>query len=1112
MSLTARNRVGNAMDKLKSGLAPFVYRHLARRYRVNSQYELEQFLGEPVHDTEGHIRNLDTAGLLRLMWKSWREVFQKTLGNSGRNLVGELREIRNRWAHQEPFTDNDVYRALDSAHRLLLAVSADEAAEVGKMKTQLLRTMYDDQAKEQQKDVDTSVKSPAAGRLTPWREVVSPHQDVATGRYQQAEFAADLLQVHMGEGSIEYRNPIEFFSRTYLTESLKHLLGGAIRRLTSGDGDPVVRIQTNFGGGKTHSMLALYHLFSDMPINRLPGMDTVVSNMGRIQLPSVNKAVLVGTKISPGSKSTKDGRPGIRTLWGELAWQLGHAKGGTSEARRAYELMRADDEHSTNPGDALRELLNRYSPALVLIDEWVAYARQLDDRDDLPAGRFETQFTFAQTLTESARLAKNCLVVISLPASDDPKMETEDIEVGGSQGQIALKRLGNVIGRVESSWRPASAEESFEIVRRRLFNPIGEDISAIRDKVAHAFRDYYRTNRQEFPAECTEIGYEERISATYPIHPEVLDRLYSDWSTLQNFQRTRGVLRLMATVIHRLWENNDQDPLILPAHIPLEDANVLSEFAHYLPGYWVPVIESEISGENSISHMLDGEVPNLGKYRACRRVARSIYLGSAPIPAAANRGIEARRIRLGCVIPGEPPTVFGDAIRRLAGKATYLYQDGSRYWYSTQPTVTKLAENLAADYSTDQIHEEIRVRLEKDLKDKGDFKRVHVSPSSGQDVNDDKSAGLVVLGPIHPYEKGLENTALNTAKTILEHRGDAPRMFRNTLAFLAPDGNSLQDLEDGVRKYMAWKSIVDDKEKHDLQLHQLKQAQTRQSDADNTVNTRIQETYQWILVPTQEDTNSDIKWQEMRVTTQGRLARRSSKKMTEGELLVDSFAGTRLRMEMDKVPLWSGDHVSIPQLIEYFGKYHYLPMLKDPSVLVDAIRKGLGMLSWERDTFAYAESYDEDAGRYRGLQGGYSGLITTSDTGLLVKAEAARRQMDAEAAPKPVNGPKPRPGTKPRPTGGPDIGGGSTKPVIQPKRKLRRYHGSATLDSTRAVKNVGEILDDVIAHITGLPDANVKLTLEIEADIPDGAPEHVVRIVKENSSTLNFDDSGFEDT
>src|ERR1700745_3788901 len=157
----------------------------------------------------------------------------------------------------------------------------------------------------------------------------------------------------------------------------------------------------------------------------------------------------------------------------------------------------------------------------------------------------------------------------------------------------------------------------------------------------------------------------------------------------------------MAAVIHSLWEKGDRNPLILPANISIDDQRVQSELTRYLSDNWVPVIEKGGGGSNSLPLRIDGEVPNLGKFAACRRVARTIYLGSAPTTAAAHRGIEDRRIKLGCVMPGETPAVFGDALRRLAGAATYLYQDGPRYWYSTQPTVPKLADDRAEQLKRD---------------------------------------------------------------------------------------------------------------------------------------------------------------------------------------------------------------------------------------------------------------------------------------------------------------------------------------------------------------------------------------------------------------------------
>jgi predicted AAA+ superfamily ATPase len=1132
MAITNYDRVGKALELLRDGLRPFVERELRAQYGKYWITAATSSWRDDIAFRDGDTPNLDASPLLRLMWEQWNDVFRKTLGHAERSLVSELRDVRNKWAHQEAFSSDDAYRGLDSAGRLLTAVSAPQAEEIERMKMELLRLRFDEQVRsERRKSAGTAIDSTAAGGLKPWREVVTPHRDVASGRYQQAEFAADLWQVHLGQGSDEYRDPVEFFRRTYLTESLKAMLVGAVRRLGGSGGDPVVQLQTNFGGGKTHSMLALYHLFSGAPPHELPGIDTVLQEAGAATLPPVRRVVLVGNKISPGNPLAKPDGTVVHTLWGELAWQLG----GPS----AYARIALDDTRATNPGDELRRLFVDYGPCLILIDEWVAYARQLHDRPqhdggDLPGGSFETQFTFAQALTESARLAQNCLLVISLPASDtggvgggSPHSRADDVEVGGQRGREALDRLRNVVGRVESSWRPASAEEGFEIVRRRLFEPLGDPQQfKDRDVTARAFADFYRGQQQEFPPECRDADYEKRMRAAYPIHPEIFDRLYGDWSTLVKFQRTRGVLRLMAAVIHSLWEKGDRNPLILPAHIAIDDPRVQFELTRYLSDNWAPVIEKDVDGPNSLPLRLDGELPNLGKFAACRRVARTIYLGSAPLTGAAHHGIEDRRVKLGSALPGESPAVFGDALRRLAAAATYLYQDGPHYWYSTQPTVTKLAEDRAEQLrrDPDKVAVELEGRLRKDLERRGDFGRIHAIPQGGQDVPDDLDTRLVVLGIHAPYSKEGSSAAEVAARSILEKKGSSPRLHRNTLVFLAADKTRLQDLDEAARKYLAWESILSERIGLDLTPQQVKQAEIQKGAADGAVTARLPETYQWLLVPMQEKPSDPIILGALRLTGQDPLAVRAAKKLRNDELLITSFAASRLRMELERIPLWRGDHVAIGQLLSDFAQYVYLPRLKDPAVLLQAIESGVGLLTWMQDSYAYAESCDEAAGRYRGLRGGQHIVVREDDKGLLVRPEVAKRQMDAEAAAAAAAANAARSPSLPPITGaaavtmdpmvvsatGTVTGGDRSTGPNPPKAGPKRYHGAVALDPQRVGRDAGRIANEVLTHLVGLVGANVRVTLEIEVDIPGGAPDNVVRIVTENGRTLKFQDSAFE--
>jgi predicted AAA+ superfamily ATPase len=1119
MAMTNQERVGKALDLLKAGLAPFVEREVNSCLKSGQMVPAIRTMADDPIARDKPITQWDSALLLKLMWDAWNDVFRGVLGPAERSLVGEIRGARNRWAHQEPFTGDDTDRALDSIARLLTAVSAPEADEVNKMKMELRRLIFDEQMRHERrkgKGAGTAIESQVTGSLKPWREVVTPHKDVASGRYQQAEFAADLWQVHLGEGTDEYRKPVEFFRRTYLTRSLKDLLTGAMRRLSGQGGDPVVQLQTNFGGGKTHSMLALYHLFSGTAPGELLGVDALLADAGIGALPTpVNRVVLVGNKISPGNPSVKPDGTVVRTLWGELAWQLG--------GKPAFEKVRQDDERATSPGDTLRELMNDYGPCLILIDEWVAYARQLHEEADLPAGSFETHFTFAQALTESAKLAKQCLLVISLPASDtatSPHAQADDEEVGGARGRAALARLRNVIGRVESSWAPASTEEGFEIVRRRLFEPLIERTQFVaRDTVARSFFDLYRTQHQEFPPECRDSDYENRLKAAYPIHPEVFDRLYTDWSTLVKFQRTRGVLRLMAAVIHSLWEKGDRNPLIMPSNIPIDDPRVRDELTRYLSDQWKPIIEKDVDGPNALPLQIDAQQSGtLGKFQATRRVARTIYLGSAPKASAANRGIEDRRIKLGCVMPGESPAVFGDALRRLSSAATFLYQDGPRYWYSTQPTVTKLAEDRAEQLKRDPdpVVAEIEERLRADLRNTGDFRRIHPVPQSGADVPDDMEARLVVLGPEHPYSKDPANKAQAAANAILQQRGSSPRLFQNALVFLAVDQTRLQDLDEAVRRYLAWSSILDEKESLNLDPHQVRQAETQLKAADGAVVARLPEAYQWLLVPEQATPQAPVRWEALRLSGQDGLAVRAGKKLRSEELLVPSLAGTRLRMELDRIPLWRGDHVAIRQLAEDFARYIYLPRLRDPEVLTAAVQDGLGLLLWRQESFAYADGYDEATGRYRGLRCGQRVDVFHDGDGLVVRPEAALKQLEADKATVVTTssesgsaGPtEATTGDQPGTASGGTASGPEAGAAANPRP--RRYYGTVTLDATRVGRDAGRIGEEVIAHLAGLVGASVTVTLEIQATVPDGVPENVVRTVTENSRTLKFTAHGFE--
>ncbi|MEI2810096.1 MAG: DUF499 domain-containing protein [Nocardioides sp.] len=621
--------------------------------------------------------------------------------------------------------------------------------------------------------------------------------------------------------------------------------------------------------------------------------------------------------------------------------------------------------------------------------------------------------------------------------------------------------------------------------------------------------ELYRSQSSEFPFEAKEADYERRMKAAYPIHPELFDRLFGDWSELERFQRTRGVLRLMAKVIHTLFIREDSRLLIMPGSIPIDEEEVASELTRYLDPGWTPVIETDVDGPNSLPFNLDREnSSSFGKLSAARRIARTIYFGSAPSQLAATKGLDDRQIKLGCVQPGERPPIFGDALRRLSDQAMYLYRDGARYWYALKATVTRLAQDHAAShFGADDVDEEIRRRLDAARTSVGQFGRVHTAPRSPGDVPDEDTARLVILGPEHSYDPKTDgSSAADFAGKVLEDRAGGSRRCRNMLVFLAADRAGLDDLRQAVKQWLAWTSIDHDRDTLGLDAFQIRQVDAKVKETDETVNLRLAGTYHWVLNPTQpiDDPTGPVRWDIVKVTGSDALAERVSKKLVTEESLIPAYSGTRLRLDVDRVPLWRGDHVTVNQLWDDYCQYLYLPRLTRREVLERAISDGAASLSWTTDTFAYADTHD--GSRYGGLTAAAQ-LGAVVPSGMIVKPDFAVLQFDAERD----SGTAGDSGSDAAPT----LGGDATSEGPDSQQTVgpglpSRYYGRIALDSIRWTRQVADIAEAVVNQIAKAPDAKVRITIEVEADSESGFAEGVQRTVSENAAVLKFDTSEFE--
>lgn len=1114
-------------------MAGYIGRELSRVYKENWWQKVLDALNDQ-HDLPKSgdyselIDSLDVMNCLRLIDRRWNEVFRTKLSLDYRTWAKELVGVRNKAAHigGQDFSKNYAERALDT---MALICEAFDTAGVEEIRALYRKLRY---GSEEGSMAATEVAAPVPAKavkanegvmthsfgqhLPSWRDVMQPHPDVAEGRYRAAEFAADLAQVARGEGAIEYRDPVEFFARTYVTEGMAGLLVESLQRLSGQGGEPVIQLKTAFGGGKTHSMLALYHMVrGGFSIDRIPSLKPIMDRVRLEKLPRANVAVLVGTALDTTRKKNPANLPKytVSTLWGEMAYQLVTSAGKPD----LYAIVSDSDRRGVSPGsEALKTLLNACGPCLILMDELVAYAKKIYGVDGLPAGSYDNFITFIQELTEAARASENSIVVASIPESD--------IEIGGDAGKIALDTIEHTFGRMESIWKPVAANEGFEVVRRRLFLDCKD--SEARDLVCNAFSSMYQENASDFPMEAKEVEYRNRMRSCYPIHPEIFDRLYGDWATLERFQRTRGVLRLMAAVIHELWMANDSSAMIMPGSIPLNVPSVRDELVRHLPDTWNSIIDREVDGKDSIPYQKDKSTFRYGQKLAARRVARTIMLGSAPSTSALRdqtiRGLETSRIRLGVVQPGENIADFNDALNTLHGSLSYLYnnQNGTRFWYDTKPTLRKTSEDRASQVSDADVIMEIESRLKR-LHKESPFSGVHTCPPSSNDIPDEQNARLVILRPEYTFRRANGKDSGKALATVLDYlnmRGSSPRVYRNMLSFVAPDQDKLHDLQTEVRRFIAWKSIISDKDDLNLDGVQLREAESSLNRSNSSVESRIKETYCWLLVPF-IDQYEDIKTIQWEISNLGGgddgIVSKAAKKMIQGEQIINTWAPALLKMSLDELLWKDSDNIMIKKLWEYLCTYCYLPRLANYNVLEDAIAKGVHSTEF----FGIAAGYSGE--RYIDLQLNetvYS--INLSD--LLVKPAIAMKQIMEEGKvagqSSGMQGDTDSAGGGERgAAGGQSLTGGmsghpgdDTGSGTAPKNT--RFFMSAKLDNTRVNKNVNDYLTEIIQHLMSVDGADVELTLEVSVNAPKGIPSSTVRTVSENCRTLKIQDFGFEES
>ena len=935
-----------------------------------------------------------------------------------------------------------------------------------------------------------------------WREVAHPHPDVLEGTFQQSEFAADITAVRTGKATREYQDATAFFQRTFITEGMRLLLTSVAKRLNGQGGDPVIQLQTAIGGGKTHTMLAVYHLATrTCAIKDLVGVPALLDQAGLMDVPKSRVAVLDGTNLSPG-QPWQQGKQTIKTLWGELAWQLGGEEG--------FALLKEADANGTSPGkDVLKTLLERFAPCVILIDELVAYVRQFPESQQISGGSYDTNLSFVQALTEAAKLVPNAILLASLPESE--------VEAGSHRGVAALKAMEKTFGRVQALWKPVATEEAFEIVRRRLFEPVG-DVAA-REAVCRAFAQTYVAEGAKLPGETQESRYFDRLVQAYPIHPEIFDRLYEDWTTLEGFQRTRGVLKLMAKVIYRLWKDNNADLMILPGSLPLYEGSTRNELTYYLAPGWDAVLDKDIDGDRAETTELENKEPRFGSLNAARRVARTLFFGSAPAAAGAKpgiRGLDRARVLLGCLQPGQTSSTYTDALSRLADRLHYLNssgdktQDATRFWFDTRANLRREMEDRKSRFNDQN---EVRGKLAEVLRKLagagGGFDGVHVFTPHA-DVPDDTALRLTFISPEKYFTKADPRLATDEVLEFVRNNGTKPRYRGNRLIFVAPDQGSLARLRDCIRTALAWASIADDVKDGRLNIDRLQeqQAKKEQVTAEEVLPRVARECYKWLLCPVMaQPTDRQPTVEAFSLNPGGNTYSAEIERVcVENELIIITWSPVHLRNKLREL-YWKPDRVAASAMAFWDDtqRYLYLPRLKGRDVLGQAIVKGAGT----RDFFATA--YAQTSEGFEGFKFGDAN-IQFDDTLLLIAPEAGQA-YEATLAAKVAAMPKPSspgatltglPAPAPLGTGGPiPASTGATSPAMaQPK--ARSFYGAAEVNAATAKMRLVQIAEEIIAVLASDPNAKVTVSVEINAEYPTGASDQIKRAVSENAGSLGF--------
>lgn len=764
--------------------------------------------------------------------------------------------------------------------------------------------------------------SAQATHLVPWREVARPHSDIIQGRFELSVFAANLYEVYRGQAKPDYQNPEQFFQRTYLTQSMREMVVGVLRRLGGKPGgEAVVDLVTSFGGGKTHALIALYHVAqAGPPAKKWRGVRDALGEAD-IDPPTKTKvAVLSGEDIGPVRGVGGGGEPLRRTLWGELAWQLGGKEG--------YRFLEKEDDKRIAPtSDDLARLFPKNKPVLILADEVLQYISRARGEKVLESTLASQTFNFIKALTEAVDRTPQACLVVTLPASVSIEMNKEDEE--------DYRRLSHIVRRKERARRLAEGDEIYEIVRRRLFDDVGPE--DVRKRVVAAYLDYYRQHGDNLPHVVNSAAYAQKMERAYPFHPEFLDVLNERWSSIPNFQRTRGVLRMMALLISDLYKH-DSSPLIQLSSGRLSNRDFRTEVLNQIfQPQFDTVIESDIAGTGARAPLIDAEGnETYQREHIAEKVATAMFFYSFGGTAGVS-AVSLAQLRLGVLYPGLEPAFIPDVLDNMRKRLYYLDADGNQYRFTVQPNLNAIRVDQEAQVDAGKVEEYVREEVKREVR--GERFRVIPFPAEPRDVPDQATLTLVVMNPGQTWGK-TSRTATEKAMREILAGGTTHRFSRNTLVFLAAEEGHRLQAEGRTR--LALEAV----ERLYGRTGKLSQVQQRDlhgmlDESRKALRQAVWSAFRFVLTP--EEGDSLKEWDLGRpLHKEGQsLQEEAWKRLVEGERIAPKLGPSQLIGEAFAVWPKESHSMSLKAVREAFAQYTYLPMLPNPSVLKECIAEGV---------------------------------------------------------------------------------------------------------------------------------------------------------------------------